>query len=527
MSRTVASRGLFLSLLVVGLGLVATLWWLSGSERLGTFMAPAARNAPAGQPNPSAAKPAPAPDQPAAKAIAEANETLKELGNRLGQSTPAPMDLPAFDVARVDPDGTAVIAGRAVPGSVVELLVNGQVHDRTTADATGAFVHVPKPLPPGDHTITLRATTPTGSVNVSKTPVTVTLRPTQETPVAALTTPTRPTAAGSTPPATTPAPQLPHVAPQAKPLNKDGSKPASKDGEIRIEVLEAKEGGGLFIAGVAAPGARVRLYMNGGHVGTGTASQDGRISFSIGSGVRGGDYRIRLDQMSALESVVSTVEVPFRVRTASAAPSLLPPSPSQAPDVGSAPAIASQPEVAPAATASAAPPPEPASAREKPTAVATASAPQAIDRTPPAQVAPPTVVPAPPATSRSTVPTTEANAIPVPQPAAGLADPNKNDVSTRQPEQAPVTASNAESKARNNGAPRGADTASDRRNAVIIPSIDTKLIIRGDNLWRISQSIYGLGQRYTVIFGANRDKIRDPDLIYPGQIFVLPKSTAN
>ena len=33
-----------------------------------------------------------------------------------------------------------------------------------------------------------------------------------------------------------------------------------------------------------------------------------------------------------------------------------------------------------------------------------------------------------------------------------------------------------------------------------------------------------LGKRYTVIFGANRDKIRDPDLIYPGQIFVLPKS---
>ncbi len=45
----------------------------------------------------------------------------------------------------------------------------------------------------------------------------------------------------------------------------------------------------------------------------------------------------------------------------------------------------------------------------------------------------------------------------------------------------------------------------------------------GNSLWRISRAIYGEGARYAVIFDRNKDQIRNPDLIYPGQIFVLPK----
>ena len=44
----------------------------------------------------------------------------------------------------------------------------------------------------------------------------------------------------------------------------------------------------------------------------------------------------------------------------------------------------------------------------------------------------------------------------------------------------------------------------------------------GNNLWRISRVIYGRGVEYSVIYEANRDQIRDPDLIYPGQIFTTP-----
>lgn len=44
----------------------------------------------------------------------------------------------------------------------------------------------------------------------------------------------------------------------------------------------------------------------------------------------------------------------------------------------------------------------------------------------------------------------------------------------------------------------------------------------GNSLWRIAHATYGEGTRYTVIYQANREQIRDPDLIYPGQVFALP-----
>jgi nucleoid-associated protein YgaU len=48
----------------------------------------------------------------------------------------------------------------------------------------------------------------------------------------------------------------------------------------------------------------------------------------------------------------------------------------------------------------------------------------------------------------------------------------------------------------------------------------------GNSLWRLARRSYGSGWRYTIIYEANRDQIRDPDLIYPGQVFVLPPQTS-
>ena len=44
----------------------------------------------------------------------------------------------------------------------------------------------------------------------------------------------------------------------------------------------------------------------------------------------------------------------------------------------------------------------------------------------------------------------------------------------------------------------------------------------GNNLWRIAQHSYGEGLLYTEIYQANRTKIQDPNLIYPGQVFAVP-----
>lgn len=50
------------------------------------------------------------------------------------------------------------------------------------------------------------------------------------------------------------------------------------------------------------------------------------------------------------------------------------------------------------------------------------------------------------------------------------------------------------------------------------------VIQRGDNLWNIARVRYGDGFKFSVIYDANVDQIRDPDLIYPGQIFDVPNS---
>jgi LysM repeat protein len=46
----------------------------------------------------------------------------------------------------------------------------------------------------------------------------------------------------------------------------------------------------------------------------------------------------------------------------------------------------------------------------------------------------------------------------------------------------------------------------------------------GNNLWQISRRAYGNGTRYLIIYSANLSQIRDPQRIYPGQVFRLPKS---
>ena len=50
----------------------------------------------------------------------------------------------------------------------------------------------------------------------------------------------------------------------------------------------------------------------------------------------------------------------------------------------------------------------------------------------------------------------------------------------------------------------------------------TYTVKRGDCLWNIAKKYYGKGNQYTKIYNANRDKIKNPNLIYPGQVLTIP-----
>ncbi|MEL6702574.1 MAG: LysM peptidoglycan-binding domain-containing protein, partial [Pseudomonadota bacterium] len=45
----------------------------------------------------------------------------------------------------------------------------------------------------------------------------------------------------------------------------------------------------------------------------------------------------------------------------------------------------------------------------------------------------------------------------------------------------------------------------------------------GATLWAIARDRYGSGAQFVKVFEANRDRIANPDLIYPGQVFDLPE----
>jgi hypothetical protein len=336
---------------------------------------------------------------------------------------------PVFDIVRVEPSGEAIIAGRSIPGAVIELVRNGVVHDRLVADASGSFAFIPPPLPVGTSEIVLRVTGADGVARQSEQSITVVVADDLRTaPMVAKVAPNQPTIVLSQPEAVRtevaaaqvdPVPETTTVDAAAADLQQlaaaDATAIQSGRPAIRIASVEAETGGGLYVSGEVSPSATVRLYLNDTFVAPAEAGADGMVSFSIERGVRPGSYRVRLDEVAGeTGSVLSRAEIVFIV------PEFVAEAPVEIPDATISPEPAEQ-------------------------VVAEAE-------------------------------------VPVEAP--------------------------------------------ERAASAVIPEIATAVVTRGDSLWRISRQVYGSGFRYTEIFEANQNQIRNPDLIYPGQLFVLPADPA-
>jgi nucleoid-associated protein YgaU len=292
-----------------------------------------------------------------------------------GSTTDNPR-LPSFDVVRVEPNGDAVIAGRATPGAAITLLRNGTTYAEGLADPSGAFVVVLPQLPVGASEILLRSIGADGSPVYSATAVTTVIASNRSTqPMVALTSADKPTLVLSA-----------GIAPDAGQQERDKNAPGAPS-TVRIASVDVQAAGGMFVSGKAAPDAQVRLSLNESVIAEGKASPEGRVTFDVRKGAQPGDYRVRLDEIDPMSG---------RPRSHAEADFALP-------------------------------------------AVAEA------------------------------------------------------------------------------GSSRVEQTG-----AIVIPHINTTVVSRGDNLWSISRKAYGRGLSYTLIFGANRPTIRDPNRIYPKQVFVIP-----
>ena len=70
---------------------------------------------------------------------------------------------------------------------------------------------------------------------------------------------------------------------------------------------------------------------------------------------------------------------------------------------------------------------------------------------------------------------------------------------------------------------RASDPAAGATDRAAPPRVTSVTVQPGNTLWALASETYGDGFQYVRLFDANKDQIRDPDLIYPGQVFVLPQ----
>ncbi len=488
-------------------------------------------------PTPAAVAAAPTPSA-AASPVAPSAPTPAPA---TAAAAPAPVATPAFDVVRIEPSGDTVVAGRAAPNAAIVLNDGDHQIGEATADFSGEFVILPPTLSPGSHPLRLSAKVGgapplvsdvyvaevTGAAVVAKPSASVAVAAVPAAPAAlasAAPTPTAVAAATPTPAVASPPPQTlpapPKVVVAARPTTPASppaaapSPAASAAGEIVVASVRAVDPAGLEAEGSAPPGANIRLRLNDTLLAEAVAGPDGKWSLTIQRGLTPGDYVLQAEIVDAAGAKVAHADAPFvypqREAAAIVAAPQASPSPAATPQaspsqVAAAPAaapLASAPQVAaPQASPSQAAAPL-ASPPATPAAVASArslaaNATPAAEPTPTASVAAlaPTPTPSSPA------------ATPAPAASATVAAPPAPPTTTAEPASTPV----AEAPVATTAHP-------------VVAEVRTLTVVKGDNLWDLARHFYGDGLRYADLYSANSTQIHDPNLIYVGQIFVVPQA---
>ena len=193
---------------------------------------------------------------------------------------------PTFDVVRVSKDGTMVVAGRASPGTVVNILANGNIIAVANADTRGEWVViVPKPLKPGNFEITLQSSPPS---DASSQVVLISV-PQKEN--------------------TTPLVVMAQKGKATRVLQGEGV--ISPDGSLFFESVEYDVEGNMIFSGYGEVGANVRVYLDERFMGEARIAKDGRWIVIAPEIVPEGVYVARVDLINVAGAVVARVNAPF------------------------------------------------------------------------------------------------------------------------------------------------------------------------------------------------------------------------
>lgn len=198
---------------------------------------------------------------------------------------------PAFDIVRVSPGGSAIIAGRGEPGASITVFNSGLPIGVAQADTTGAWILVPTaPIAPGAAELTLSSQSATGRIVVGQAPVLLVI-----------------------PEATAAAPVTPLVvlAPPGGPSRVLQGLEGTTPGKLGLDTVDYDENGAIRFSGTAPPRAPLRVYVDAAPVGDAQTDAAGRWTLSPAQVVTPGVHRLRLDQLGANGRVASRIELAF------------------------------------------------------------------------------------------------------------------------------------------------------------------------------------------------------------------------
>jgi nucleoid-associated protein YgaU len=206
--------------------------------------------------------------------------------------------MPTFDIARIGPDGRAVIAGRAQPGAKVVLLDGGKEIAQSRADQRGEWVVMAQepPLGVGQHELRVLQHIE-GRAPITSEQVVVAVVP-------------KPPADASQAKEST----LVMIAPPSGPASLVQAPSAAgvpKSGDLQMSTLDYDEQGRVTITGQASAGTVVRAYIDDKMVAEGQAGIDGRWRLAPADSVVAGKHQLRLDRLTKDGRPVARLELPF------------------------------------------------------------------------------------------------------------------------------------------------------------------------------------------------------------------------